>query len=174
MSLDFVNTDDIPIMFPSYPLHEFSGRSPQMPVYNVFHRPLSPQHPGAQPAAPMSSRNSTSQMPHASMAPLAPTARSKSSAKTNHPVRKRITRACDQCNLLRTKCDGQQPCTHCTGRKPRKERLVAILWSCCLAQELALESKRGTERERVARPLAWLTNSSLDEYRYRNGVPVQP
>ncbi|PWY72181.1 xylanolytic transcriptional activator [Aspergillus sclerotioniger CBS 115572] len=30
------------------------------------------------------------------------------------PVRRRISRACDQCNQLRTKCDGQHPCAHCT------------------------------------------------------------
>lgn len=30
-------------------------------------------------------------------------------------VRRRISRACDQCNQLRTKCDGQQPCAHCLG-----------------------------------------------------------
>ncbi|KAL1969644.1 hypothetical protein VTN77DRAFT_8197 [Rasamsonia byssochlamydoides] len=29
------------------------------------------------------------------------------------PVRRRISRACDQCNQLRTKCDGQSPCAHC-------------------------------------------------------------
>ncbi|KAF4982748.1 hypothetical protein FZEAL_1701 [Fusarium zealandicum] len=28
-------------------------------------------------------------------------------------VRRRISRACDQCNQLRTKCDGQHPCAHC-------------------------------------------------------------
>jgi hypothetical protein len=31
-------------------------------------------------------------------------------------VRRRISRACDQCNQLRTKCDGQTPCAHCTGQ----------------------------------------------------------
>lgn len=31
------------------------------------------------------------------------------------PVRRRISRACDQCNQLRTKCDGQNPCAHCIG-----------------------------------------------------------
>ncbi|KAK5447836.1 hypothetical protein LTS15_009335 [Exophiala xenobiotica] len=51
-------------------------------------------------------------------------------------VRRRISRACDQCNQLRTKCDGRQPCAHCTenslvceyarahkkrGRAPKKE-----------------------------------------------------
>jgi hypothetical protein len=34
------------------------------------------------------------------------------------PVRRRISRACDQCNQLRTKCDGQNPCAHCIGRVP--------------------------------------------------------
>ncbi|KAI9862206.1 MAG: hypothetical protein M1824_001587 [Vezdaea acicularis] len=29
------------------------------------------------------------------------------------PVRRRISRACDQCNQLRTRCDGQSPCAHC-------------------------------------------------------------
>ncbi|KAF4125257.1 hypothetical protein GMORB2_4097 [Geosmithia morbida] len=28
-------------------------------------------------------------------------------------VRRRISRACDQCNQLRTKCNGQHPCAHC-------------------------------------------------------------
>ena len=31
------------------------------------------------------------------------------------PVRRRISRACDQCNQLRTKCDGKSPCAHCMG-----------------------------------------------------------
>ena len=34
------------------------------------------------------------------------------SSAANAP-RRRITRACDQCNQLRTKCDGKQPCAHC-------------------------------------------------------------
>lgn len=32
------------------------------------------------------------------------------------PIRRRISRACDQCNQLRTKCDGQSPCAHCVGK----------------------------------------------------------
>ncbi|KAL7275408.1 hypothetical protein RUND412_001646 [Rhizina undulata] len=32
---------------------------------------------------------------------------------TPGPIRRRISRACDQCNQLRTKCDGKQPCQHC-------------------------------------------------------------
>lgn len=30
------------------------------------------------------------------------------------PVKRRISRACDQCNQLRTRCDGQEPCAHCS------------------------------------------------------------
>jgi len=30
-------------------------------------------------------------------------------------VRRRISRACDQCNQLRTKCDGGTRCSHCVG-----------------------------------------------------------
>ncbi|GAM86504.1 hypothetical protein ANO11243_045180 [Dothideomycetidae sp. 11243] len=37
----------------------------------------------------------------------------KSSKSSNGSVRRRISRACDQCNQLRTKCDGQVPCAHC-------------------------------------------------------------
>ncbi|KAK5072139.1 hypothetical protein LTS08_000765 [Lithohypha guttulata] len=29
-------------------------------------------------------------------------------------VKRRISRACDQCNQLRTKCDGKNPCAHCS------------------------------------------------------------
>jgi hypothetical protein len=39
--------------------------------------------------------------------------RKNSSAGT---VRRRISRACDQCNQLRTKCDGNNPCAHCVGK----------------------------------------------------------
>ncbi|KAF8850931.1 hypothetical protein BDZ45DRAFT_751230 [Acephala macrosclerotiorum] len=41
-----------------------------------------------------------------------PTARSASNGSSG-PIRRRISRACDQCNQLRTKCDGQSPCAHC-------------------------------------------------------------
>ncbi|KAF2451212.1 hypothetical protein P171DRAFT_346221 [Karstenula rhodostoma CBS 690.94] len=34
-------------------------------------------------------------------------------ASASGPVRRRISRACDQCNQLRTKCDGKAPCAHC-------------------------------------------------------------
>lgn len=36
-------------------------------------------------------------------------------SSTSGSVRRRISRACDQCNQLRTKCDGKTPCAHCVG-----------------------------------------------------------
>ena len=38
------------------------------------------------------------------------------SDKSSRPVqkRRRITRACDECRKKKIKCDGKQPCTHCT------------------------------------------------------------
>ena len=36
--------------------------------------------------------------------------------KTPGPLqkRRRVTRACDECRRKKIKCDGRQPCTHCT------------------------------------------------------------
>src|SRR5271155_1263366 len=36
--------------------------------------------------------------------------------KPSMPVqkRRRVTRACDECRRKKIKCDGKQPCTHCT------------------------------------------------------------
>lgn len=43
-------------------------------------------------------------------------------------VRRRISRACDQCNQLRTKCDGQSPCAHCSG-EPKSTLCIGSLVS---------------------------------------------
>ncbi|PKX92219.1 putative C6 transcription factor (Mut3) [Aspergillus novofumigatus IBT 16806] len=41
---------------------------------------------------------------------------SDSKSKEPHPMqkRRRVTRACDECRRKKIKCDGKQPCTHCT------------------------------------------------------------
>jgi Fungal Zn(2)-Cys(6) binuclear cluster domain len=38
------------------------------------------------------------------------------SARPSAPLqkRRRVTRACDECRRKKIKCDGKQPCTHCT------------------------------------------------------------
>lgn len=45
---------------------------------------------------------------------------------TSAPVRRRISRACDQCNQLRTKCDGQHPCAHCIGMSLVSARSTSV------------------------------------------------
>lgn len=39
-----------------------------------------------------------------------------SDTKPSMPLqkRRRVTRACDECRRKKIKCDGKQPCTHCT------------------------------------------------------------
>lgn len=39
-----------------------------------------------------------------------------SDSKPQVPIqkRRRVTRACDECRRKKIKCDGKQPCTHCT------------------------------------------------------------
>lgn len=36
------------------------------------------------------------------------------SSRSNDTKRRRVTRACDYCRLKKVKCDGRQPCIHCT------------------------------------------------------------
>lgn len=50
--------------------------------------------------------------PHRRSSDLSVVAKSKGTDMA--PVRRRISRACDQCNQLRTRCDGQEPCAHCS------------------------------------------------------------
>ncbi len=67
------------------------------------------------PMQGISGRHSfSSTNPTSSRAPPAPQRRNTATTiDGDQPVRKRISRACDQCNKLRTKCDGRQPCAHC-------------------------------------------------------------
>lgn len=55
-----------------------------------------------------------------------PTGRSASNGSSG-PIRRRISRACDQCNQLRTKCDGQSPCAHCVGKYPLPDSWVLLI-----------------------------------------------
>jgi hypothetical protein len=68
---------------------------------------------------PYREQNGTHPGGRASSQPLDPLVDARSAIRKNSTataVRRRISRACDQCNQLRTKCDGQQPCAHCIGR----------------------------------------------------------
>ncbi|KAG0637752.1 putative transcriptional activator xlnR [Tuber brumale] len=52
-------------------------------------------------------------MPHQPSASAVQKATKQINGSALAPIRRRISRACDQCNQLRTKCDGKLPCQHC-------------------------------------------------------------
>ena len=50
-----------------------------------------------------------------SSVPIGAGANAHSSISKSHlQKRRRVTRACDECRRKKIKCDGKQPCTHCT------------------------------------------------------------
>lgn len=61
---------------------------------------------------PYSQSNTEARHQHRRSSDLSAVADSKST--NTAPVRRRISRACDQCNQLRTRCGGQEPCAHCS------------------------------------------------------------
>ncbi|SMR58614.1 unnamed protein product [Zymoseptoria tritici ST99CH_1E4] len=76
----------------------------------------------------------------------------RSASGTNQPVRKRISRACDQCNQLRTKCDGKTPCAHCVEfaltceyARERKKRGKASRKDVAAQQAAAAAAGDGTD-----------------------------
>ncbi|KAI5273894.1 hypothetical protein E4T47_02847 [Aureobasidium subglaciale] len=46
--------------------------------------------------------------------PSGPSAQAQSKPQMPMQKRRRVTRACDECRRKKIKCDGKQPCTHCT------------------------------------------------------------
>ncbi|KAL2132073.1 hypothetical protein VTI74DRAFT_4251 [Chaetomium olivicolor] len=112
----------------SNPLHRFSPyHIPSTTLLSNGHVPaghlhaagLDPLAPGSHYALQQLQQHVGVHSPHLSRAgpqpkhrqhPYGPAARA---AGATGPIRRRISRACDQCNQLRTKCDGQHPCAHC-------------------------------------------------------------
>lgn len=52
-------------------------------------------------------------------------------AQEGHPLqkRRRVTRACDECRRKKIKCNGKQPCTHCTVYSYGE--LTRFTFECC-------------------------------------------
>ncbi|KAK4240902.1 fungal-specific transcription factor domain-containing protein [Achaetomium macrosporum] len=112
----------------SNPLHRFSPyHIPSTALLSNGHVPASHLHaagldalaPGPHYALQQLQQHVGVHNPHLARAgpqpkhrqhPYGPAARAAGAAG---PIRRRISRACDQCNQLRTKCDGQHPCAHC-------------------------------------------------------------
>lgn len=75
---------------------------------------------GNDPASPLAGASGINHDSNASHSrpesPLAETPPSDADTKPTAPMqkRRRVTRACDECRRKKIKCDGKQPCTHCT------------------------------------------------------------
>lgn len=61
-------------------------------------------------------------------------------AAPSQPIqkRRRVTRACDECRRKKIKCDGKQPCTHCSVYsygaylcRTRSSSTFFLEWLCC-------------------------------------------
>ncbi|KAJ6144687.1 Xylanolytic transcriptional activator xlnR [Penicillium chermesinum] len=111
------------------------GQSQNIPLYNTQNG--------------SSANGKTILQQHDALAEARSTIRKGSSANA---VRRRISRACDQCNQLRTKCDGQQPCAHCTEfglgceyARQRKKRGKASKKDLAVAAVLATGEKSSAD-----------------------------
>jgi len=60
------------------------------------------QHSGDDPTSPSSAQGTAASASQGSKVP------------SSMQKRRRVTRACDECRRKKIKCDGKQPCTHCT------------------------------------------------------------
>lgn len=140
----------VPMLASSNP--STSSSFPQTPVVSTL--------PGISSSSIHSVNRSSS-----SVSPLgSSSSTSKSSSKSRRKSkgsipqpRKRTTRACDQCNHLRTKCDGKQPCSHCISvnlecqylRIPLKRGKASIIYLESVKEKKIQEAKREAERARL-------------------------
>lgn len=90
----------------------------------------------------------THRLPYAT-GPIAPRSqrdmlheRSSRSSATSGPVRRRISRACDQCNQLRTKCDGRQRLVFLAGNSSMSFRTNRGSCAHCIGTLYQLLSRR--------------------------------
>ncbi|PGH07024.1 hypothetical protein GX51_02064 [Blastomyces parvus] len=102
-------------------------------------------------------------------------------------IRRRISRACDQCNQLRTKCDGKAPCAHCIGIIKSKTLHSWTMTKCtksiadeCLTVEFLLPCEYARERKKRGKAskkdLAQKAVAAALESRHRStlGSPFSP
>src|SRR5579862_1828600 len=92
-------------------------------LQNLHHQSITGHHPLQSPKMTMKGRHHpyTNNSNYASVVGVGGRGsddRNSSAMASAGPVRRRISRACDQCNQLRTKCDRKLPCAHCVGEQP--------------------------------------------------------
>lgn len=116
----------------SNPLHRFSYPIPQSGIITTGHASQNSLHNNGLDSLAHNSQyntlhslnhssphghNASTQLPQAYRGRQSSISLGRATTPGGGPVRRRISRACDQCNQLRTKCDGQHPCAHCIGEK---------------------------------------------------------
>ncbi|OJD26373.1 hypothetical protein ACJ73_02240 [Blastomyces percursus] len=141
-------------------------RGSRYPLYHLHTSRMTGGSPGRQPNEPMKIKTfypnhqaSTGKSPPLKdVLALSRSPIRKSSSATS--IRRRISRACDQCNQLRTKCDGKAPCAHC----------IEFSLSCEYARERKKRgkaSKKDLAQKAAAAALASRQQSTL-------GSPFSP
>ena len=132
--------DDFELAMLSNPLQRFSPyhNLPTSTLMSNGHVPPTPMHSNSMDPMSHNAHYGMQQLQHVGvpnphLARSAPQPRQRQhpygpsgrSSGTSGPVRRRISRACDQCNQLRTKCDGQHPCAHCIGMEEAHPAMIA-------------------------------------------------
>lgn len=101
---------------------------------------------------------------------------------SGQPVRRRISRACDQCNQLRTKCDGKHPCAHCVEfgltceyQRERKKRGKASRKDLAAQQAAQQGGNGGSGEEKASSPKSGNDDDSDDSSNQKqDDQPHQP
>lgn len=111
----------------------------------------------------------------------------RTAAHGDQPVRRRISRACDQCNQLRTKCDGGNPCAHCVelglaceyarerkkrGKASRKDRAALQAAAAAAPEGKDEHSSRSANDNGSEDPLAEIEVKPLQQGTKRKRAPA--
>ena len=67
------------------------------------------------------------------------------------PIKRRVTRACDPCHRLRTRCDGKRPCSHCQGECGRRSLYSSLTNHDQKSALNAMMNVSGRREERLLR-----------------------
>jgi hypothetical protein len=100
------------------------------------------------------------------------------------PIKRRVSRACDHCHRMRTRCNGQVPCSRCLGTYEMPSSCIALRARLITPQNSnmfasTIEKRKEEERcatplERVFRVLTRSGTSSYPEAERRGSRPRRP
>jgi hypothetical protein len=100
-------------------------------------------------------------------------------AETSKPTqkRRRVTRACDECRRKKIKCDGKQPCTHCTVYSYGKCEVWShfLCSTVLMAEQIARTINHRIEGEMLHRSMLrrWRVNSNGQTQSSKSSSPMR-